>query len=680
MVTATVITGSQAVPASGSATMQQVFDDPLHTAMISVKQLWEDPFVADPQLELVRMSRTVGSKDIGRCEFRRHYGVVKGPDEAGLAQRTAIDLTNWWVQVELMTVGGVGVAWTGQVGSEARQIHSSLNYPSGIQTWVALDPLQTLRKHHVHKSHWLVPISSGEPPAVEERVLGWLPPMNRRDSDNTLVGNMTAVKSNGTFLYGGTERWTRFDMLEYLVARFMDESAYGGPRWEIGGGVGVLLDLDDTIDFGASKTVAEILELLINPTIGLDFKIDPIPATPSPGFEINGFPLSGSAVTFGGVTLPQNSSRVNLPPALIKEVVSTRVVATQDQQYDRINVIGGRIVCCCTLKAPNDLVPKWTAAMEALYALPGAAADDGEERDKKRENDIFDPVYQFFGVPDQWNHLNGLAVAPLINDDGSGIAFAPNSTPSQNVVRETLPWLPLFEGFDYMQRPAVDLNPAHFTPDLMPPQAWFLHPTEGRYVPAAYIDGNVSMLGNEWGIIVEVKPNHKIALGHFGAESAYPAGDKDLEFDYDTMVATIAFETDTRLVLRHELTSGPNPVGRTLNIQMPDAEFWFAVDGTVVGVDPATGALQALNGPLVLRNDASAMRMAMAGAIARYGLERNRAEIILRGFWPLGGQLGWILDVLEMGVATQIIDGPLTHVEWIGGQEPQTIMRAGYAL
>jgi len=675
MVTGVTLTGSQTV--SGAATVAQALDSPLHTAMISVKQLWEDPFVPDPQLELVQMTRSVGSKEIGRCEFRRHYGLVKGPDEASLAQRSPIDRTNWWVQVDMVTPFGPTTAWVGQVGSVAREVHPSAADQSGIQTWVALEPLQLLRKNHVHKSHWLVPIDSGEPPLMEERILGWLPPMNRRDSDNTLVGNMSGVKSNGTFLYGGKNRWSRFDMLGYLVSRFMDESAFGGPRWEIGSGAEVLLDFDDTINFGASKTVAEMLELLINPTIGLDFKIDPIPQTPTIGFEINVFALSGSAISFGGLTLPLNPNRLRIPSSTLKEMISTRVVSTQDQQYDRINVIGGRIVCCCTLKGPNDLVPKWTAALQTLYGQPGAAADDGEERDKKRENELFDPVYQFFGVPDQWNHLNGQAVAPLINDDGLGIGFAANSTPNQNVVRETLPWLPLFEGFDYMQRPAVNMNPPHFSPDLMPPQAWFFHPTEERYVPATYIDGNVSMLGNEWGIIVEVQPNHKIALGHFASETA---DGSDPVFDYDTMVATIAFETDTRLVLRHELSSVANPVGRTLNIQMPDAEFWFAVDQTVVGVDPATGALQELSGPLVLRNDTSGMRMVMAGAIARYGLERNRAEIIFRGFWPWGLSLGWIMDVIETGATTQVVDGPMTQVEWIGGPEPQTIIRAGYAL
>ena len=66
----------------------------------------------------------------------------------------------------------------------------------------------------------------------------------------------------------------------------------------------------------------------------------------------------------------------------------------------------------------------------------------------------------------------------------------------------------------------------------------------------------------------------------------------------------------------------------------------------------------------------------MAGAIARYYMERNRAEIIVKRLLPWGNLVGQILTVVQGSGSTQTIQAPITSVEW---HENTTVIRTGFA-
>jgi hypothetical protein len=200
----------------------------------------------------------------------------------------------------------------------------------------------------------------------------------------------------------------------------------------------------------------------------------------------------------------------------------------------------------------------------------------------------------------------------------------------------------------------------------------------------------VSVLIDDWGVGLQVDPNYQLARNHFDVETdkgnvEFDRRDDDGEdvgeeqYDYDTLVATIAIESDQRLRLRHELISGTAPLGEEITIEVPDAELWVLSKNTVVGIDPATGGLQVNDIPRVLRNDIERLGQVMAGAIARYKMQRTRAEIRYKGFWPISGLLGKILDVIEEEDDTEFVDAPVSSIEWIGGAEPMTVLRAGMA-
>ena len=95
------------------------------------------------------------------------------------------------------------------------------------------------------------------------------------------------------------------------------------------------------------------------------------------------------------------------------------------------------------------------------------------------------------------------------------------------------------------------------------------------------------------------------------------------------------------------------------------------------------GTLRSTISPRILRNDAPRLETILAGAIARYHLTRPRAKITLQGYHPWGGLLGYILRVVEQGLATQIIQAPITEVRWsAGGDDGKgslTQVRTGFA-
>ena len=414
--------------------------------------------------------------------------------------------------------------------------------------------------------------------------------------------------------------------------------------------------MTDTITFGTTQTVADIVRKLIDPRVGMDFKIVPIPMTPTPGFEIHIFALSGEEHSYGWFTLPRNPAKFSIRPGELKHMVQSHIVTTLANQYDRINVVGSRMVVCCTLRASHayrDLVPKWSDALEAAYKAGTGRGDDDEPElhDEARENDRFAPVYAYFGAPAQWDMNEGRATGPQVNDDGSLTWQPEDAIDYQNKVRRTMTVLP------YVRDPGYT-----------------------HYVAAEFLGIGVSVLNDDWGVALDANPRYLLALNHFDLETDRgELRDDEKQYDYETLVATIAIESDHRLRLHHELVSGTSPVGEEITIEVPDAELWVMAVGTVVGINPATGDIVSTHLPRVLRNDIARLGQVMAGAIARYKMQRARAELRYKGFWPIAGLLGQILDVIEEQDDTEYLDAPVSSIEWIGGAEPMTILRAGMA-
>lgn len=674
------------------------------SAVIDVKRVWEDPWRFAPQLEFVTATTTAAAQDLGSMQIRQVYGkaLLSFRGENVFTIKESDLLIDHWVRLRLLggqtqpvnedgdSEGG-HVAWVGRVSSEARAIHPTAAPPSGVQTWTAYEPAQILRKIHVYRSHWL-------DPAGDERVLATVHDFNAFDDRNLLVGNRSPVKSGGTYLYGGTDLWTRFDALEYILGRFVDESGDDGPEWSIGGQVSVLQGLDDDgvlRDFGSdvirmdpTQTVAKILGRLISIKLGFDYTIRPT----EDGFEVFIYVLHAEEQSFGDVTLPRNPNTVEVIGSHQPEMREHRLVHTADQRYDQITLLGRRIVVCLSLRGknqvPNDtpttLVPKWGVANEATYdAGTGTPADGADAHDEARQADALRSVYGVFGAPEAWDFNNGEA-SPLFDSEGKqdlsvvitpqGNLARPAIADFQPYVRATLLYLPLQEGFDYTADPPKDMNAPGHVADFMPPAAWILDGP--RWVGADAVGFSVHAAMIDWGVYLATSPRHLLAMNHFAGAAAT---ETEPAWDYDDLIVTIALEADQRLTYVWETPDDSRPSGGQLVIEVPDAELWYLARDTVLGTDIAGNLLKSGDKGRVLRNDTPRLMLHMAGAIARYFDLRSRAQLTFNGLMPAQQLLGQILTVIEEGEDTHHIQAAITAVTWDGSNEPATTIRTGFA-
>lgn len=668
--------------------------------ILRVKRLWADEWqMLGDRLEFVSAEGLTGSQGAGSLTFKHRYGNVKLPSGAVMATESLVDLVDWWVRMDLVGSGGDTTEWTGKIFSETRAIHSvpvstppvAADPPAGgVQTFVANGPGHVLSMKHVGRSDWVVDPDAGTTITTAKiKDLGWLPPMNGRDDRNQLVGNRSSQKTDGSdkpssYLYGETNTWTNAQYIDYLLARFVDESLTPrGPEWHFstGGEGAAVANLTDVIRWDTTQTIGEMLRKLIPRRMGLDYRIIEIGGPSNPGFAVQAFALSGRDWGFAGETVPMNPDLVTINTSQFPDVLAAEVVRTHAQQFDEINVIGERIVVCCSLygllaSTSADLVPKWGDGLEADYkAGTGLADDEAEEHDDIRKSDRLDSVYQQFGAPVDWDLFGGTHAINL--DDDGNLVFG-GGADFQKVVRRTLSWLPIKTGVDYTVDPPVSANQDDVVPGLRRPTVWLWDEDKSRHFAAHKVGVGVSYSRNEWGVQLSASPNHLLALDIF--DPAIHKTDHDPKYDYERMIATVAFRGDQRLRLkyRRSIPAG-RPLGGVLNVYVPGAEFWYLASSTVVGVRD-DGLTERSGGGTVLRNDADRLVLVMAGAIARFASERMRATIVLRGLWPIGGLLGQILDVVQQGNDTQFIESPITSITWqVTGAEPTTTIRAGYA-
>jgi len=650
-----------------------------------------------PDLEWESSTWAMAQHDLSRCTFKRRYGSVERPYQVGASQQGSTNIASRWVRVSVMTNRGQVDLFVGRLAGEAREAHAKSSAPSGIQTWEAYGPMWLLSKINVSQS-WHKILSDDHETAVEY-LLGWVPGMNMRDERGLLIGNRSDAVSEETgyttYLYGRPEStdgvWTNLQYVKYLIERFVEQRDGAGdivgPTWNIGGQTGLLNDMTGTIPWGTSQSVADMLTRLIPRRSGVDFTVIP----DETGFEIRVSALSERARSYLGVTLPRNPNTVKFQPTTDRRQVRTRVIATHQQRYGKVRILGGRIVAAFTLEGAKvaagqvaaagqtnsgeeTLQRKWMYEAQLKYmAGTGATEPTADGYDAARRQDRYRTIYRAFGAPRDWNHQNG-AIAPVLNSDGS----LPDASSGawQNIARGTLPWLPMRDGYDYSTGEAVNaVNAPLHESEMMPPAAWLFDEDKNRYVLAEEVGIGVSVPGNDWGVFLGASPNHLLALNNWsGANST----DTEPVYDYGKAVATIAIRTDTRFMLEYE-DEDAGPMDGVMELVDETAELHYLAPGTVYGMDAEGKLLRTPMGKnLVTRDDRLRLAFAMAGAISRYIDSRARGVVVMVGLVPHNDIIGHIATVLEAGYSAQQVSGPVTQVEYVNGDPPQTIIRVGY--
>ena len=587
-------------------------------------------------------------------------------------------------------------AWVGRISGENREAMGASNGASGRQHFDCYGPAQLLQKTGVADA--IFDKGGGETARIE-----WVPGINDRDSRGVLVGNRSAAKVGDSYLYGGTSTWSHLDYCEYILKQFVEPET--GATWSITDATGHLSELQNTVKLGTTQTALAVLRKLIPREYGLEWMI--LPDADGDTFEIYVFSLVARAYAFNGKTLPANGNTLEIQTSQTTDSIQTHIIASSDQQYRRIRVLGRRIIVCCSLYGiDDDLEAKWSTALEADYvAATGAASAAADDCDAARDSDRYRDVFQLYGIPDDWDFRDGDA-APTVDAYGDWTGTGSDSAgvgDTQTQTRSTLRWLPLLAGVDYADGATIDGNPAGRVPELLPPTAWLWMDADasgsgsgsaGRYIPAEEAGCHVTGCRNSLGVWLKAgKANHLIAENHWSGAAATGTAP---EYDWEDMVATVAFESDQRLAVVYTAdtsTSGSDgdddhAIG-TLDIEVPDAELWYLAPFTALRPDPdpdsASGDDASIDylvtsGPVgrVLRNDNGRLAAVMAGALSRYVDARARAAVTIKGrYREAADYLGMILlEVDQGGGVSTPIGGPVTAIEWT---ENETRIIGGYA-
>lgn len=619
---------------------------------------------ADPELIVRGMTSCAAGQDLGQCVLERKYGYLRHPHELSNYAHPAVNLDGYWVRVR----NASGTLWVGQIASERREIFGTgrLNgapVPAGNQYYVAYEPIYQLRKIYVGQSDWLI--------GGSVRRQEWVPEVNARDKNRTLVGNRSSSQWSGDgtpcYMFGGNDLWTRRQFIEYLLARFVNLGR-AFPTWTLGGtAVDVLGQMTDTIKLPDVATVADLIRELIPINRGLDYFVTQEGTT---GLKINVFSLADQAQTFGSWTLPANPDRVEWIVEDALDLQQTELARSVAHKYSTIRVTGKRMVVACSLRpdtSPATLQAGWTVGQQQAYeAGTGNASDDTEEHDAARRQDKYRDVFQRYAAPPGFDP-DAVHARPTVRDDGT---VSPTSALVwQNVVRRTLSWLPLRTGVNYQAGPPADQG----TGELLPPMAWVKDPeAQDRPTPVDTLGMSVGALNTDWGLQVMASPNHLLGLNLFSttADTA-----EEAKYDPSTLVMTIAFEADQRLRLQEEFSGGN---GSVLEINDDTAELWYLAQGTVVGVS-AAGTYEQTSQGYVLRNDVDRLGQLMAGAIARYRQQRGRAVITVAGWQAFQDLIGKVLVMLDDGGHPEEMSAPITSVRWADASDPSTTIVAGFA-
>lgn len=689
--------------------------------LIYVREAWGDDWQLLPYAVWEQVNVVAGSDGSGRLEFSIPYGRHKPTYATAFEDLAPLALMDWWAMLVMVDPqGGVTPVFVGRVAAEDRQIMGSqaiagvgAPLPKGWQRWYAYDGHLLLRKRAVSRSWW----DDGDEGAVE---LAWDPGFNKRGPRGMLVGNRSAEAldapdepTDGTYVFGGTNTWTRRQAIDYVMARFL--ALEDGPAWTLGGQVDALAQELEDVEPETTRTVEDLLRVLIPRGAGLDFGVIPTygeDAFDVRGFEVHVFALIGTDVTFRGAQLPRNPLTTTIKGSDMADVDSVRVSRDDTHRAARVRLVGARVVVCATLRGPElagaptgdvltspvaTLLGHWTSAEESAYkAGSSAVAADGshEVHDAARAADRFGAVYQRYGARRPW--AQPAPLTPKV--DGQGQVIPGEAAPHQNAVRSTLSWLPLREGFDYSADPPTDRNPATAEPDFRAPlviandrraEIAGAGSVSRVYAPVDRLGVGVSVQKDELGVQLHAHPNHRLARGRWDPEAVgtsesgfNPADDaEEHAVDPRTLAATVAWRSDQRLVLEAALDADHDD-GSVIELARPDAELWWLAPDTIV--DVSSSGQPVTSGPAgrVLRNDTDRLAAAMAGAVARYLHGRARATVSFRGWRPWVSLLGTILLTVEEGGETHGVNAPITSVELHAGRDgsPRTVIRAGYAL
>ncbi len=611
---------------------------------VQVRTKWGDEWEDLPYLVATSASETA-APGVSRASLLYRFGDMHRQDLSGFSFFKPQDLVNKFVRIvrTAVVVSADGEKllesvplWYGIIDSQAIDLHANAAatlddnneaQESGDQLITAFGLEHLLDRYFIEGSF---KISRSKVVHIN-----WAPPFNEQfkwgesEIGNRSTGFRNGAISGASHVYSfDRDVWTNLDIAEYLLANYGTADI----PFVLGGQID---DLDKLITPRLNLegvSIRNAFNHLIPPSRGFGWVIR---VDEEDNIIVHIYTVFGENISVNNKTVTANREQWELDADAAIDV--SQLILTDDgsARFDSVFVRGALIKSMFTVSfADGTLVSGWSGIEELDYII-GAGSTDGRTNDLARASDKLGRVFARFVIPESWDWQAGdgeggplRAVLPGLANDGSfseGVA----SILSSNDVQLMRNLLLEFEGGNEIE------------PEFRTPLVLLQDPETDLFVAVEKMGALnlpsciVRPLDNGLGLEVRAGTNHELALNHFAGGGASQIEER---LDYTTMVATVAAVTDGRLQISEQINEGADAdLRRVLVVEVPDAERWFLIKGTVT--DVKDGALVKHRGNIVLRDDVDRLREIAALAKSWYGRRRQRVDLILNALDVIG-QIG----------------------------------------
>ncbi len=613
---------------------------------VEVKEKWGDNWRASEVANVVpvRFDKAL-SPAMPTALFRWDYGQLDDGDGTWHDDFPLGNYANWYVRIcrpperltdEEETPQPVPV-WHGVITGDADLVGGASDEvgapASGTQLLVARGLECLLQRAAIDGSYVL---SGGS----AEKIDATLPFNFRTSRGNSVAGNRSAIKYAGpggmqAYIFDSAgEVWTGQDIVEYLLA-FFAPSILG--ITSISGQYANLAQMTRAV--ACPRNVRAGLNAIISRSRGHGWRV----IVSSAGVvSVGVYSAFDEEITAGSVKIAPATETVEVDGDA-DEVARVEVVSSQEHNFDRVIARGSPIVLCGTVDFSGGsptLAAAWSGGQEAAYI---AEADD-----KSRLADKYAHVYTAYRAV-----TANLPAGPSCNDDGSLDA---SGSPTQFYLGKSfLRQLPIQE---------TDLDaagPGDFRAPIVAGQYgsdyWLMD-------KPILIDGwkmsgfHVRMMDGEMGVrLTGGDVPHVLGENHFNGGTLMPE-----EIDYESIKATVAWTSSEELrVVRQIAGNLAGDCSRTLVIDVPDAECWYRLAGTMT--DVVDGAVVSETDAAELRNDRAKLAAVAATAAAWYQRARSKVSVtwatLTFDFAP-----GALLKQITSQAGDVPVNAPITRVAW----------------
>lgn len=518
--------------------------------------------------------------------------------------------------------------------------------------------------------------------------------------------------------------WAVPDMLQYVLTQFVnavrDPEA---PQFKLGT-VPVGFERIKPVYSPFGKTALEVFNELLDRRRGLGWYVDVGDADPvtngeagsttHPFMEIHLFSASERLRTVGdgadAFVLPANPNKITRFYATEPRVADISIGESAVTRYATVRLIGAPVRVMFTVSyADGTLEPGWSYVGEeqneeqnyldgGVFTVPGygglSLTRRAEANDRiRRESEALRRVYRQHRVPADWNWKVGYsangggmyAVVPSpdkLPGPSRLVMDRPTSPDQTNANKRPLRTLPLLVGGDYTVSPptfsevtgefveALVICLVDAGGSLMYRDVTRLLDPRGQWPEI-----RVRMLEDGIGFELDVDGNHMphdlalndsywpstpAALAAAGTQPSLSLPRPQRSLDYNTLLATLSVDSDTRPVVELNLTGDENQA--TLTIEFPFYGFWYAAPHTVVGVHDSGDLKYIHSANRVLRDDMPTLRLIAAFIEDWYSQVRRTLDLTIRSYEYM--PVGAMLMAVNVGARSMQMNTIITAVAW----------------